>query len=166
MAPKSSFGHPGVRFLRFWEGLIEVRFLMNFWAAPQIKRILKKWGGGVKRATGRQGSAEEAWSPKSFWSLQIDKNSSEFAKAFQTPCPLRAGGGGLLYECASASTAAPSFIAWGLLRLLFASKWIFHDMRFRILKCLCTRFVIVLGLIVGSFQFVFAILYSSLTVAI
>ena len=28
MAPKSSFGHPGVRFLRFGENLIEVRFLM------------------------------------------------------------------------------------------------------------------------------------------
>ena len=48
----------------------------------------------MKRGFRPQGSAEEAGSPKSFWSLQIDKNSSEFAKASGTPCPLRAGGGG------------------------------------------------------------------------
>ena len=50
----------------------------------------------MKRGFRHGGSAEEPGSPKSFWSLQIDKNSSEFAKAFGTPCPLRAGGGGFM----------------------------------------------------------------------
>ena len=45
----------------------------------------------MKRAIQRQGSAEEAGSPKSFWSLQIDKNSSEFAKALGRPVPCEQG---------------------------------------------------------------------------
>ena len=44
MAPKSSFGHPGVRFLRFWEDLIGVRCLMIFEAAPKMKpKYNRKW---------------------------------------------------------------------------------------------------------------------------
>ena len=52
--------------------------------------------------------------PKSFWSLQSQKNS-EFAKASQTPCPLRAGGGGYLW--ATASSADLSLCVYVLLCL-------------------------------------------------
>ena len=46
---------------------------------------------------------EKAGSPKSFWSLQINKKSSEFANASGTPCPLRARGGGYLWATASSA---------------------------------------------------------------
>ena len=43
-APKASFGHPWIRFLRFWKDLIEVWFLMSFDAAKKMKLIWKKKG--------------------------------------------------------------------------------------------------------------------------
>ena len=64
LTPESSFGHPGIWFLRFWEGLIEVRFLMNFWAAKKLKRTGKMRRRCEKRISagrvgGRGGVPEE-----------------------------------------------------------------------------------------------------------
>jgi hypothetical protein len=42
----------------------------EFLSAPPNETNLEKFGGGVKRAIPPQGSAAEAWSPESFWSLQ------------------------------------------------------------------------------------------------
>ena len=56
----------------------------------------------MKRAIQRQGSAEEAGSPKSFWSLQIDKNSSEFAKRLRRPVPCEQGAADLWATASSA----------------------------------------------------------------
>ena len=56
----------------------------------------------MKRGFRRQGSAEEAGS--SFWSLQVDKISSEFAKRFRRPVPCEQGAADLK---ASASAADP-----------------------------------------------------------
>ena len=55
MVPKSRFGHPGVRFLRFWEDLIEVRILMIFWTAPKVKKIWKKEAEVWKERSGPEG---------------------------------------------------------------------------------------------------------------
>ena len=41
----------------------------------------------MKTESPPQGSAEEPASPKNFWSMQIYKNSSEFAKRFRRPVP-------------------------------------------------------------------------------
>ena len=64
MAPESTFGHPGVRFLRFSEDLIEVRFLMIFGAAQKMKKIEKRKRRCEKRISagrvgGRPGVPEE-----------------------------------------------------------------------------------------------------------
>ena len=47
----------------------------DFLSDPQNETNLKKRGGGVKRAIQSGGSAEHLCSPKSFWSLQSEKNS-------------------------------------------------------------------------------------------
>ena len=92
MCPKSNFGHPGVRLLRFWEDLIKVRFLMIFWAVKKMKKIWKH----VKRGSLLQGSAEL---PLLAEELLESAKSEEFVRVCKesgTPCPLRAGGGGLI----------------------------------------------------------------------
>ena len=40
-------------------------------SGPQNEKNIEKWGGGMKRSIPQEGSAAEAGSPKSFWSLQI-----------------------------------------------------------------------------------------------
>ena len=50
----------------------------------------------MKKAIRRIGSAEHLCSPKSFWSLQSQKNSSEFAKNLGRPVPCEQGAADLL----------------------------------------------------------------------
>ena len=102
MALKSSFGHPGVRLLRFGLDLIEVRFLIIFWAAQKLKKEMKKWGGGVKTESLAQGSAEHPGSPKSFWSLQIKQSHAEFAMSLGRPVPCEQGAADLWATASSA----------------------------------------------------------------
>ena len=45
----------------------------------------------MKREPAPVGSAEHLCSPKSFWSLQSQKNSSEFAKSLRRPVPCEQG---------------------------------------------------------------------------
>ena len=45
----------------------------------------------MKRAIRRQGLGEHLCSPKSFWSLQSQKNSSEFAKSYRRRVPCEQG---------------------------------------------------------------------------
>ena len=51
----------------------------DFLSGPKYETNLKKGGGGVKREFALVGSAEHLCSPKSFWSLQSQADSSEFA---------------------------------------------------------------------------------------
>ena len=71
-----------------------------------------------------EGSAEEAGSPKSFWSLQSREESSEFAKSLGRPVPCEQGAADLW---ATASSA---------------------DLRFRfyVLLCLCVWVYAIVGL--------------------
>ena len=59
----------------------------DFLNGSQNEKNSEKGGGGVKRAIRPGGSAEDLCSPKSFWSLQSQKNLSEFAKSFRRPVP-------------------------------------------------------------------------------
>ena len=68
------------------------------------KNLKKKKGGGVKRAIRPIGSAVEAGSLKSFWSLQSQADSSEFAKNLGRPVPCEQGAADLK---ATASAADP-----------------------------------------------------------
>ena len=90
MAPKSSFGHPGVWFLRSWEGLIEVLFLMSFLAALEIRKFWKKEAGCEKIiSVGRVGGRPRV--PGELLEFAKSKESVRVCNEFQTPCPLRAG---------------------------------------------------------------------------
>ena len=66
----------------------------------------------MKRAILRQGSAAEAGSPKSFWSLQIGR-FVRVCKEFGTPCPLRAGGGGSTSQATTGRACCALYIRNG-----------------------------------------------------
>ena len=74
----------------------------DFLSGPKNENKLKKGGGGVKRETPPVGSAEEPGSPKSFWSLQSQKNSSEFAMNLGRPVPCEQGAADLWATASSA----------------------------------------------------------------
>ena len=63
----------------------------DFLSGQKIEKHLKKEGGAVKRGSPAQGSAEHPCSSKSFWSLQSQKNSSEFAMNLGRPVPCEQG---------------------------------------------------------------------------
>ena len=77
-------------FVGFARGLIFDEFLIGL----KIRKNPENRGGGAKRGSPLQGSAAEAGSPERLWSLLKRQESTESAKTFGTPCPLRAGGGG------------------------------------------------------------------------
>ena len=93
IAPKSSFGHSGVQFLRFWEGLIEVRFLMNFWAAPKMKQIWKNEAEVWKERFRGKGQRQRR-GPRRAFGVCKSVRSVRVCNWSGTPCPLRAAGGG------------------------------------------------------------------------
>ena len=95
MAPKSSFGHPGVRFLRFLGGLIEVRFLMIFWAPKKLNKSEKMRRRCEKRISGARVGGTPVL-PEELLEFAKSKEFVRVCNEFGTPCPLRAGGGGLL----------------------------------------------------------------------
>ena len=74
----------------FARGLIFDEILIGL----KIRKNPENRGGGAKRGFPLQGSAAEAGSPERLWSLLKRQESTESAKTFGTPCPLRAGGGG------------------------------------------------------------------------
>ena len=76
MAPKSSFGHPGIRFLRFWEDSIEVRFLMIFWAAPKIEKIWKKEAEVWKEVFGSKGRRKTQGPRRAFGVCKVKSRQS------------------------------------------------------------------------------------------
>ena len=96
ITPKSSFGHPGVRFLRCWEGLIKVRFLMIFGAAQKIKKIWKKEAEVWKENLPRWVRRKRRDPQRAFGVCKVKQIRQSLQTKFGTPCPLRAGGGGLL----------------------------------------------------------------------
>ena len=74
----------------FARGLIFDEFLIGL----KIRKNPENRGGGAKKESPLLGSAAEAGSPERLWSLLNRQESAESAKAFGTPCPLQAGGGG------------------------------------------------------------------------
>ena len=66
----------------------------------------------MKTESPAQGSAEEAGSPKSFWSWQIDKNSSEFAMNLGRPVPCEQGAADLWATASSADLRFRFYVLW------------------------------------------------------
>ena len=96
MAPQSSFGHPGIRFLRFWEDLIEVRILMVFWASKKMKKIWKNEAEAVRKTSAcilREGSAAEVGPVEAFgvWEFR-DLQNTEFGLTRRVWPPEGSGG--------------------------------------------------------------------------
>ena len=78
----------------------------------------------MKRAIPPQGSAAEAGSPKSFWSLQIGKNRQSLQKRLGRPVPCEQGAADPNAPC-GASTAAPQFVARRFGACVCCSCWRF-----------------------------------------
>ena len=94
MIPKSMFGRPGVRLLRFWEGFRGVRFLMSFRTAKSRLKIDKVGDMGRPRAknpatfgrVGGRGGGQQRL-------LESDRNWQESDKNPTRPAPRKGGGG-------------------------------------------------------------------------
>ena len=90
MAPQASFGHPWIRFLRFWEDLIEVWFLMIFDALKKLKNLknLKKCEKRI--GTGRFGGTPAACR-RAFGVCKVKQSHAEFATSLGRPVPCEQG---------------------------------------------------------------------------
>ena len=78
-----------------WKDLIEVWFLMVFGAAPKINKNEKRGRCETFIFPGTVGGTPEACR-RALWSLQSQAESCRVCNESGAPCPLRAGGGGLL----------------------------------------------------------------------
>ena len=134
MVPKSSFGHPGLRFLRFWEDLIEVWFLMVFGAAPKMEKIWKN----LKKVICPGTVGGRGWLPEDLLEcLQIQAESCRVCKASQTPCPLRAGAADLSATVSSADLRFCYYLFLCRCGLCVLGLWI--CVQVDLFECLCVR---------------------------
>ena len=91
MGSKSSFGNPGVRFLRFWMDLIEVRFGMIFGAAQKMKKIRKRrWRYEQSDSAATVGGTPGACR-RAFGVCKVKQSHAEFTMNPRRPVPCEQG---------------------------------------------------------------------------
>ena len=107
MVSKSSFGHPRIRFLRFWKDLIEVWFLMILERPQKLKKIWKKQAEVWKKRFRGNGRRKRCASRRAFWVCKVKQSHAEFALSLGRPVPCEQGAADLRRKRQPAAHAVP-----------------------------------------------------------